>query len=461
MKLNIKIKVVSDMFLSRLLKVLIAASLICHVYPINLAEDSIKLHIIPYDEWPPQQITDLRVSNIQIFNTSATITLSWTAPSEDSKGMEPLPVTKYIIKCATFSIASLQGDTTKWWNMIDGVKIGWVKEFQELKAPGQTNLETITVYSFGFTYYFAIKSIDENNNTSLIDTNAETSNQASAHIEFIRPAIYQLMTPAGGIVRVVDPETKLKISIKIPENAFDFFPGSSAYISINFDPLTKPEKVKKEKIEEANQKIDADKNLYRIRFSEVEFNVYSIYNVWLSTSLFSKECEITLAYLDKNNDGIVDHTFPEVPEHTLRMYVLDEEKGEWVKIPGDQSIDAINNTVTAWVKHFSVYILIGEPRAYTTVAEVEVFPLPCKPGSGESYFDSEFIVFRRLPQNSTIKIYTLTGELVREVRKHEIIDNIYKWNMKNNDNRDVAAGMYFYVITTEKETKTGKLVIIR
>jgi flagellar hook assembly protein FlgD len=60
----------------------------------------------------------------------------------------------------------------------------------------------------------------------------------------------------------------------------------------------------------------------------------------------------------------------------------------------------------------------------------------------------------------TIRIYNIAGELIR---KEEDIDTGYfHWDTKNEDNKEVASGVYIYVITNKKgNIKKGKIAIIR
>lgn len=53
--------------------------------------------------------------------------------------------------------------------------------------------------------------------------------------------------------------------------------------------------------------------------------------------------------------------------------------------------------------------------------------------------------FRNLPLNSVVKIFTLTGELVRTLRQDgNFNDGYVAWDLRNNDNLEVAPGLYIY-----------------
>ncbi|MCK4666085.1 SBBP repeat-containing protein [Candidatus Dependentiae bacterium] len=86
--------------------------------------------------------------------------------------------------------------------------------------------------------------------------------------------------------------------------------------------------------------------------------------------------------------------------------------------------------------------------------DVFVYPNPWKPETGE-----DSIIFAKLTVNSYIKIYTISGELLIELKP----DNInYPWNLKTEAGKSVASGVYLYVISNDKgEKRIGKFVIIK
>ncbi|MFQ6676165.1 MAG: hypothetical protein ACE5LH_07445, partial [Fidelibacterota bacterium] len=72
------------------------------------------------------------------------------------------------------------------------------------------------------------------------------------------------------------------------------------------------------------------------------------------------------------------------------------------------------------------------------------------------------IAFTNLPPTCTIYIYTLTGELVKKIRRQSASEGWEYWNLLNESNQMVAYGLYLYVVEAPGGTKTaGKFVIIR
>jgi hypothetical protein len=73
------------------------------------------------------------------------------------------------------------------------------------------------------------------------------------------------------------------------------------------------------------------------------------------------------------------------------------------------------------------------------------------------------IEFRNLPVNCTLRIYTLTGELVRTLHHNgDINHGIITWDLRNSDNLDIAPGLYIYHVDGGSVgTFVGKFAIIK
>jgi len=65
--------------------------------------------------------------------------------------------------------------------------------------------------------------------------------------------------------------------------------------------------------------------------------------------------------------------------------------------------------------------------------------------------------FTNLPSWSDIKIYTLSGKLVRRLNESE---GEISWDGKNLNGQQIAPGLYIYVIEDEyRNKKIGKLAV--
>jgi hypothetical protein len=66
----------------------------------------------------------------------------------------------------------------------------------------------------------------------------------------------------------------------------------------------------------------------------------------------------------------------------------------------------------------------------------------------------------RLAPDAKVKIYTIMGELVKELSDDDN-DGTVSWDVKNKDGERVASGVYLYQIKNPYSEKRGKLMVIR
>jgi len=63
----------------------------------------------------------------------------------------------------------------------------------------------------------------------------------------------------------------------------------------------------------------------------------------------------------------------------------------------------------------------------------------------ESSTSGRFVTFRNLPIQCTIKLYTLNGDLIRNLSKNDNNSTI-QWNLSNQDNTPIASGIYLALV---------------
>lgn len=72
------------------------------------------------------------------------------------------------------------------------------------------------------------------------------------------------------------------------------------------------------------------------------------------------------------------------------------------------------------------------------------------------------IEFRSLPQNCTIRIYTVRGELVQTLRHDGSMNGYVSWDLRSKDNLEIAPGLYIYHVEGgETEPTIGKFAVIK
>jgi hypothetical protein len=139
-----------------------------------------------------------------------------------------------------------------------------------------------------------------------------------------------------------------------------------------------------------------------------------------------------------------------VDPSTLMIYQYVAGKG-LVAVPG--SVNNGNGTASAMINQSGVYILGG--AISTTLSSAFAWPVPFKPSASHTV-----ITFSNLSPDSTIKIYTIMGELVQQLTGADAQGN-HQWPVTNKDGDKVASGVYIYQIKNSFNEKRGKLVIIR
>ncbi|MDI6756810.1 MAG: Ig-like domain-containing protein [Endomicrobiia bacterium] len=230
------------------------------------------------------------------------------------------------------------------------------------------------------------------------------------------------------------------------------------YVVININPAASPIKVNPESMREADSKVAAsDKQGFTkiIGGSAREFVAYTAAGGQVTT--FDAPVVITMPYEDSDRNGVVDGTSPGILAKMLKIVYLNENTREWEAL--ESVVDTNKRVVTAQTKHFSVYALKGSPSK--DVAGVYAYPIPFDTAEGHTKINFGKVPSAPIPSSGKIRIYTLTGSLVKE---QEINDGagIWSWDVKTESNQPVASGVYIYVIeNSDGVKKIGKLMVIR
>ncbi|HPP88046.1 MAG TPA: T9SS type A sorting domain-containing protein, partial [bacterium] len=85
---------------------------------------------------------------------------------------------------------------------------------------------------------------------------------------------------------------------------------------------------------------------------------------------------------------------------------------------------------------------------------------PYTPTSDKNINDLEYgVKFSGLPNNCKISIFTISGELVRELNNG--LNPSINWNLLNAKGKQIASGVYIYLIEGNGQKKSGKIAIVR
>ena len=158
---------------------------------------------------------------------------------------------------------------------------------------------------------------------------------------------------------------------------------------------------------------------------------------------------ITMSYPDADNNGRIDGTV--FNESTAYLYYLDLSQGKWTPLGINFARDTVNNTVSAWTTHFSVYSVRSAASATGALA-LKAYPNPCD-------FRKQQLVFSGIPPDAAgvkIYIYNAAGELVRALVSGETT-----WDGLNKSGAKAASGIYMYLVKTANySSDTGKFYAV-
>lgn len=101
----------------------------------------------------------------------------------------------------------------------------------------------------------------------------------------------------------------------------------------------------------------------------------------------------------------------------------------------------------------SAVVTLGLIQPITTPEIPTAYPNPFRPGKGHTAMSID-----NLPETGTLKLFTLKGELVREI---PVAAGSASWDVKNTAGETVSSGVYFGVVDGQDSDKTFKVVIQR
>jgi hypothetical protein len=167
-----------------------------------------------------------------------------------------------------------------------------------------------------------------------------------------------------------------------------------------------------------------------------------------------KTAAITFNYQDDDNNGIVDGTLASVDR--LKVYAAADSGGAWSQLA--TSVDKVNKTVSGVTPHFSFFSVFASPAG--GLGAIKLYPVPWQPGSG-GRFDAAGVTFSGLPASARIKIFTLSGELVRLLEVNSLDAGIKVWDGRNSEGHKAASGIYIASVKSGSDERTIKVAVER
>jgi len=233
-----------------------------------------------------------------------------------------------------------------------------------------------------------------------------------------------------------------------------------AYVLVSQDPLHAPLQVNPAVLQEAIQKAQAAGGAYQTPLALEEIAAYNEKGRPMSLAK-----SITFSITAGAGQNLTTISGAPVQSETLSLWSLDSTHALWVKMPDSRPN---GGGVMGAVTQFSVYALMG--NADGDASSVFVFPNPWRPhghdagtGPGQTGTDSGGIIFSNLPSECDIKIYTLSGHLVRNLYHSDLSGPIgqEKWDGNTISGDHAASGLYLWRVESSTDVKNGKLLVIR
>ena len=155
-------------------------------------------------------------------------------------------------------------------------------------------------------------------------------------------------------------------------------------------------------------------------------------------------------------------------EHLVPVY-FDKTDNRWVMADVVSIYNSETNELEFDLPHAGVWAIADNNPYFQTLEQVRVYPNPWVPYDGNAQTGSTDtgITFDQLTKDALVKIYTISGQLVREYKlgdsvigSESALGSSWSWKGENQFGNSVAPGTYLYLIIDKLGTK-GKLTIIR
>lgn len=102
-------------------------------------------------------------------------------------------------------------------------------------------------------------------------------------------------------------------------------------------------------------------------------------------------------------------------------------------------------------------VLAGPRAASLSVESAHAYPTPYMPSRGH-----DRVTFTRLPVEATIKVFTLSGRLIKTLSKNDSTDALVWMPVSDDRGSSLASGVYlFTIIHPGLGSRKGKLMIIK
>jgi len=104
-----------------------------------------------------------------------------------------------------------------------------------------------------------------------------------------------------------------------------------------------------------------------------------------------------------------------------------------------------------------------EPTAGPTanLERVIVVPNPYRAHVPWDQIGGSEVHFINLPSSSRIRIFTVAGDLIRELNHSSPVVDFERWDLKNANGKDVSSGIYMFRVEAQSFSFQDRFVVIR
>ena len=283
-----------------------------------------------------------------------------------------------------------------------------------------------------------------------------------AHTRFITvldPSLENVVLhpiPVPGAASAPGLTSAPSLNLDIPSGSLSNY----AYVLVSQDPVHSPLQVDPQVLQAATEKAQTSGGAYQ---SPLAYEEIAAYNEQGRPMSLAKS--ITFSIASSGGAGLASASGVPIRPQTLSLWTLDAAHALWVKMPDSQPN---GGGVAGAVTQFSVYALMGS--ADTDASNVLVFPVPWRPhgpnagnGPGQTGTEAGGIIFSNLPSECTIKIYTVSGSLVRQLHHSDLAGPVgqQSWDGNTSGGDHAASGVYLWRVESSSDSKNGKLILIR
>ncbi len=139
----------------------------------------------------------------------------------------------------------------------------------------------------------------------------------------------------------------------------------------------------------------------------------------------------------------------------LTIARCDADVGVWIPLPSNS--ETSSSLVSAVTDRFSLFEVMSLTPSLTpsnSVKDVSISNNPIRPSQGFTN-----ATFTNLPANARLKIYTISGLLVKDITADA--SGVATWDATNQSGRQVASGVYFILAHGDVTTNTFKIAVQR